>query len=287
MSRTWWSGLAAFELPVSCAGKDHRARWAEGELRALDHPDAERERALAALGADPYPCLQLLDAWNRHTDDLDVLLLAGRGPGDLLGRDEEDAVPSFSTVQASSFPARPARATGWTSYSPLAHARHMPPRYRHGYDERAEVERLLLLGRGLPERLVATVVATWADRIERDDERVRAALPALRAALYGRLRVTVATWLGAPTTVDLDLIAASAHPEVSGSRAGLRFTLPFSWLRDVWGKGLAITLGMLCLAVDQPDDGEWRLVAVAPPGPELAPPRRIVARVTATDGLRT
>ena len=81
---TWWQGLSSAEAVVECDGKPHRLLWEAGALRALEHGDAEGERTLAALGGARCTCLDLLDTWARHSDDLDVLLLASRGPGDQL-----------------------------------------------------------------------------------------------------------------------------------------------------------------------------------------------------------
>ncbi len=77
--QSWWAGLPATQLSIDCAGATHRLRWADGELLTLDHTDPAGERTLAALGGAPLPCIDLLDAWTRHSDDIDVLLLASAG----------------------------------------------------------------------------------------------------------------------------------------------------------------------------------------------------------------
>jgi hypothetical protein len=78
---TWWAGLSPAQAQVSCDGQDHRLRWADGELRALDHEDLESEQIMVALGAR-YRCLELLAAWAEHASDLQVLMLASRGAAD-------------------------------------------------------------------------------------------------------------------------------------------------------------------------------------------------------------
>jgi hypothetical protein len=40
---------------------------------------------------------------------------------------------------------------------------------------------------------------------------------------------------------------------------GVDVSLPFSWLSDVWMRGLAVTLGRLCIAADTTDGSSWTL----------------------------
>src|SRR5579875_4181839 len=67
---------------VECSGTMHTVAVQDGRLVTLDHPTPDRERTLMGLGGDPIACIGLLDAWDRHCDDLEVLVLASRGPGD-------------------------------------------------------------------------------------------------------------------------------------------------------------------------------------------------------------
>jgi hypothetical protein len=80
----WWIGIPDAVTRVDCGGEAHTLRWHAGELHALAHEDVEGERALAALGGEPCACVDVLDAWTRHADDLRVLMLASRGPADEL-----------------------------------------------------------------------------------------------------------------------------------------------------------------------------------------------------------
>ena len=43
--------------------------------------------------------------------------------------------------------------------------------------------------------------------------------------------------------------------------------LPFSWLSDVWMRGLAVTVGRLCIAAETTDGSSWTLDTL---GPDLA-----------------
>lgn len=269
---TWWAALAPVTLPVDCGDQRHELHWAEGGLTAPGHPDADRERALAALGADPSPCLRILDAWHRHADDLDVFVLASRGPSDPLDQSRLRAAdhPNAYTggymplshaggAYASMMSIRPTVAKGWTSYRPMG-----PRRYVDYEDEApdATLPTLLSLGSGLPLRLTATVIATWAERIEADDERVAAATPALDAALYGRLRTALLPWLGTPTKLDFTLQPSGGKAAMHREANSVRVALPFAWLRDVWATGLAVVLDRFCIEAQQTAPGTWTLTTV-------------------------
>ena len=92
----WWTGLQPAEIVVRCGGRSHRVRWERGRLIACDHGDPDDERALAALAGERCACLELLDAWARHADDLRAL---SRAPRDI-------SVPVRSSAWVSSPGAR-------------------------------------------------------------------------------------------------------------------------------------------------------------------------------------
>lgn len=267
----WCAALAPVTLPVACGDQNHELHWAEGILAAPDHPDADRERALAALGAEPSPCLQILDAWTRHADDLDVLVLTSRGPADQhdsrLRYASHDPAPRYFGMHAplsqsamaygSTASVRPA-AMGWAAYRPMSRRRYVDVQ-----DETPDdLPRLLSLGSGLPQRLSATVISTWAERIEAGDERVSAALPALDAAVYGRLGATLLPWLGRTAKIEFTLGSADATPAVRRDGDKLKLELPFVWLRDVWATGLAVVLDRFCIEAQQTAPGSWTLTTI-------------------------
>ena len=53
---------------------------------------------------------------------------------------------------------------------------------------------------------------------------------------------------------------------------GVDVSLPFSWLSDVWMRGLAVTLGRLCIAAVTTDRYSWTLNTL---GPDLAIPTQL------------
>lgn len=275
--RPWWSGVGATAMSVHCGGSQHRLRWAHGQLLAADHPDADRERALVALGGERVACLELFDAFTAHSDDLDLLVLASRGPSDrLLGPEPGEGVrysggySRGSTHTAISYGSRPARrggpvrsGRGWAMYRPLNSGSLPYPGFAPE-DEGFGVAALANLGGGLTDRLVATVMATWTERIRDADDRVPAATPALHAALYGRVLTTIRSMTSQPNPLDLVMVRADAPRSIILEDGRIRCALPFSWLSDVWAKGLATAVGHLCLQVEAADDDAWHLLVVDP-----------------------
>ena len=84
MNPPWWAAFGPAETKLRCGDAEHRLRWAAGTLQAVDHPDAEGELVLGALGGDTNPCLDVVAAWGKHSDDLDVLAVGPRSASDLL-----------------------------------------------------------------------------------------------------------------------------------------------------------------------------------------------------------
>ncbi|HWH09528.1 MAG TPA: hypothetical protein VG165_00220 [Solirubrobacteraceae bacterium] len=303
----WWAGLPAAEATVECGGATHRIRWEDGRLGAPDHDDAEGERALAALGGEPCACVDLLDAWARHEHDVRVLVIASRGPIDLLIADDRTPQPTRSGLgrigAARSVGGRGARlprpkpgagAIGWaasvsrgwvgpmsiTSQAvPVARVSGGPIRPAFGGSAPqttpdAELLGLLNLGGGLAERLQAGVIAAWAQRLAAADERCAAVRPQLAAALHGRASAALRGWLGqADLSLELEMVDAGQAPTVGwAGRDRVRAALPFAWLETVWARGLATVMGRLCLTATSPDGHAWELSTV---GPELGRPEPI------------
>jgi hypothetical protein len=271
----WWAGLPAAEARLDCGGQPHRLRWAAGQLRALDHTDLEGEQILSALAGQGFPCLDVLTAWAEYAADLRVLILASRGQAD----------PLATWTPSSSGPGWGGRAPGrWRgrgrsggSYAILSHG---PPD-----DPDDDLTELIGLGGLLPDRLAATVIAAWAERLRgapgpreaagadaataADAGALAAARPALHAALYGRVTVALRSWTGQrDLPVALTMIAEDQPPRLARDGDGIAAQLPFGWLSDVWARGLTTCWGRFCLAAEPAGDG-WVLSTVAL---DLAPP---------------
>jgi hypothetical protein len=118
----WWAAFGPAETRVTCEGRRHLIRWADGRLTAASHPDAEGELVMAALGGETARCLEIVQAWGAHDDDLDVLAIGPRSAADVVGAvmpgDDAEAVPPPWVLRASaaryglwSGPSRPALFT--------------------------------------------------------------------------------------------------------------------------------------------------------------------------------
>lgn len=225
----WWAGIPAAEVPVLCGGDTHTVRWEAGELIAVDHSDPEGDVTLAG---ESVPCVELLRTWSRRADDPHVLTLASRGPTDPLDIDIDGL------------------------------------RFDYGAPRRQTEEqtlRLLAAGGRLPDRLQATTAAIWTRRLRTGHAQLETARPQLEAALYGRVLRTLRAWLGEPQlTIELTMIGPEEQRRIVHTADGVEVSLPFSWLSDVWMRGLAVTFGRLCIAADTTDGASWTLDTLGP-----------------------
>jgi hypothetical protein len=287
----WWKSLSPAQASVECGGERHRLRWENGTLHALDHGDAESERTLAALGGQSCTCLDLIEAWNHHRDDLRVLVLGSRGPTDILAVQDEVATQlgiirpqavtagvalassvtrssAMRTQRMSAMGRR--RSSGLTAYAPVGG--HPPPSARISQKAQAENELLALvaLGGGLPDRLTATVAAAWKERLQHSRRPPARSRAQLHAALHARVFAAIRSWLGASGPASqLKMIGKNGKPKLISEDGYVRAELPFGWLTDVWAPGLATIWGRFCLAATSDDGRRWRLTTV---GPDLGSP---------------
>jgi hypothetical protein len=199
---------------------------------AVDHGDPEGEVTRTALVGEPVACLEMLRTWSRRADDPHVLTLASRGPTDPLDMDIDGL------------------------------------RFDYGAPRRQTEEQtlgLLAAGGRLPDRLQATTAAIWTRRLRTGHAALGTARPQLEAALYGRVLGTLRTWLGEPQlTVELTMIEPEEQRRIVRTAEGVDVSLPFSWLSDVWMRGLAVTFGRLCIAADTTDGSSWTLATLGP-----------------------
>ena len=225
----WWTGIPAAEVSVLCGGDTHTVRWEAGELIAVDHGDP---KAKAALAGETVACLELLRTWSQRADDPHVLTLASRGPTDPLNMDSDGL------------------------------------RFDYGVPRRQTEEqtlRLLATGGRLPDRLQATTAAIWTRRLRTGHAQLETARPELEGALYARVLRTLRAWLGEPQlTIELTMIGPEEQRRVARTADGVDVSLPFSWLSDVWMRGLAVTFDRLCIAADTADGSRWNLETLGP-----------------------
>lgn len=265
-SDPWWLAFTPAQATIPCAGATHRLRWEAGVLSALDHEDAEAERALAALGGERCACVDVLDAWARHAGDERVLLLASRGVGDTLARERPTSPRLLVGMRPAGVGAAMVTAAGWANQARAVPPRAVPATRGHapaGAD--AELVSLLELGGGIPERLVATVAEAWRTRLERPDTDTTRAHAALQAALYGRAAAALGSWLGdSDLEVEVTMVEAGEPRALRHEDRGIHAELPFGWLAEVSCRGLATVWGRFCLAASSADGYRWTLTTVGP-----------------------
>ena len=268
----WWTGIAPGQAIVECGGEQHRLRWDAGSLAALDHDDAEGERALAALGGQRCTCVDLLDAWGHHADDLRVLVLGRRSAIDELVEQVDPMRGNQGGWYAA--PRRAPRSIARGSITVTGHVMLAGPGSgpfasagRVSAQQRAEDELTALMGLGgaLPDRLAATVAATWRERLEQKDRSVTRQRRVLQSALYGRVLGAMRAWLGPAgmPSVALTMISERRRPSMTMADGVVEAGLPFGWLVDVWARDLTTVAGRFTLSVMQAEAESWTLSTVA------------------------
>jgi hypothetical protein len=275
----WYSCLPSCETQVPCGQGRHIVRWDAGQLRLPEHPDAEAELVLAALGGDKAGCVVLAEAWGRHASDLSVLAVGPRGPADKIVVSWEDVEAAAQAVQhgvagftglrrsplrrPAGLPAGPPAATAGHS----SRQRQIQQEMERVAERRNDMLSLLALGYGFSVRLAGQVAAAHAGPAD------ATARSALVAAITGRLALVAEQWLG----IDPDQVVVSLHDgpgwgrtELTGQAGGRRLlvSLPPSWLARVWACGLALTAGHLVVAVDRAGWPDARVQALRAPGAE-------------------
>jgi hypothetical protein len=273
VTQSWWNWLLPVEVPLECGGELHHLRWEDGSLVALDHPDPDGERALGALGADRTACIEVLDAWARYSDDLRVLTLSSRGVADPVQVDAEGfSGTGVNRIRPGRGFVRSAVALGGSGWTASAHLGAHPMMQGPSPGPLDEITRLLALGGALSQRLVATVIAAWSDRIAAGGEVVEGHLPELTAALYGRVTSSVRSWLSdAALEVQLEMIPASESPSIHLEGQLVTVRLPFLWLSEIWVRDLSVVLNWFALRTISSDQGELRLLAISPNFSEVRP----------------
>jgi hypothetical protein len=297
----WFTCLPSCEAQVPCGPGRHTVRWEAGQLVLPEHPDAEAELVLAALGGEKAGCVELAEAWSRHSSDLSMLVVGPRGPADEITVGWED-------VEAAAQEGRPGSVAGFggsglaalgqlASPPAMAGVRARQRQLQAELDQtrlrRNDILSLLALGYGFQLRLAGQVVAAHADGADADAAHSDSdsdsdsadadgdvpggpeadARPALVAAITSRLGLVAEQWLG----IDPDQVVVSLHRgpgwgqvELTGygDERRLRVALPASWLARVWACGLALTGGQLVVAVEQAGWPRARVLALRAPGAE-------------------
>ena len=206
----WWALLPPASILVPCGSGTHRLRWEQGRLIAADHPDAEAELVLAALGGDRTECTDLTEAWGGRSDDLEVLAVGPRSAADQLTITREE----IEQLRPSDLGGTGSGGSGGLFSVLIYSARGMTGSPVRGRTR--QLLSLLALGPGFQLRLSATVAAAWAEGGSRAADRA-AARAALVAALAGRLAPAAQTWLD----LDPDQIEVTLHEGAGWGRLAM------------------------------------------------------------------
>jgi len=281
----WFACLPGCEARVPCGQGTHAVRWEAGSLRLSEHPDAEAEAVLAALGGEKARCIEVAEAWARHADDLSVLAIGPRGPADEITTGWDDVTAAQQG------------AAGGFAFTGSAVGRRMPMRPAAGLHpsvpagvqrrrlraqeelelvrrRRTDMLSLLALGYGFQVRLAGHVAAAHADAA--DDPAEGRARPALVAAMAGRIGPVAEQWLG----IDPDQVVVSLHAgpdwgsvELTGrgEQRRLQVALPALWLARIWAAGLALVDRHLVVAVERAGWPDARVLGLRAPGAEPEP----------------
>jgi hypothetical protein len=169
----WYSCLPSCETLVPCGQGRHVVRWTAGQLRLPEHPDAEAELVLAALGGEKAGCVRLAEAWGRHTRDLSVLAIGPRGPADEISvswEDVEEAAQAGSRSGSAMFrpgpalrrPVRQLAVPPAAAASQSARQRQADEEMERARERRNDMLSLLALGYGFQIRLAGQVAAAHA-----------------------------------------------------------------------------------------------------------------------------
>jgi hypothetical protein len=288
----WFGCLPSCETRVPCGAGVHAVRWEAGSLRLPEHPDPEGELVLAALGGEKAHCVELAEAWARHTEDLSVLAIGPRSAADEITVSWDDVAEAASSRGAAVGPGRRARpgamrqilqppgqapapptVSATMAAAQTARQRRMLAEQQRLLERRNDLLSLLALGYGFQVRLAGQVAAAHAVRL--DDEAGRAR-PALTAAMTGRLALVAEAWLG----IDPGQLVVLLHDgpgwgtvELTGGGAQrrLRAALPATWLARVWACGLALVGRHLVVAVLRPGWPDARVLGLCAPGAEPVP----------------
>ena len=286
----WFTCLPGCQTEVPCGTGRHSVGWDAGSLRLAAHPDAEGELVLAALGGEKARCIEVAEAWARHTDDLSVLAIGPRHPGDEIAVGWDDVIAAAQAGQAPSVTVGSGRmkpAAMRLASQPGPTMARMAARQRQAQEETLAAQRrrndilsLLALGYGFQVRLIGQVAAAHAGRdggsaghggttpLAPPAGQVR---PALVAAIAGRLGPVAEEWLG----IDPDQVSVSLHSARSwgaseltgyGADRRLRISLPAGWLASVWACGLARVGRFLIVGVEQPGWPTARVLGLRSPG---------------------
>jgi len=235
---------------IECSGATHRVTWRSGELVLQDH-DIESERAFKALGGDDCECLTLHDAWVSAFQDpaaLRMLEPAGDLPLEVV------EAQNLTFAQAYQVRVRHSVAVPSGIVEEYRRSRQRLALYRlpPALKDRLMLEMLIRIQREYPEHPhPADVVSGF-----------------LQAKVSEAALQCVSSWTrrGEQKIVDAEIWDPGSGHFIAGwvgpTRGYALVGLPWTWLFDVWGRGLAVVDGCLVVEADDESPDQVRVKAV-------------------------
>jgi hypothetical protein len=268
----WCDGVAPATAVLRCRGARHRVTWRRGRVVLEDH-DLPAEVALAGLGGECCPCLEVLEACR-----------AGFGVDDLFALWTEQADSVGATHALEQWARRVgASARGVGAAAPTADGRAA----RLAAERRAAVVASLPLA--FRRRLALGVFRAIAREPDGRRSGSHPGFSPVFSSLLGRAAAAslpaAAGASGRPVDQRWTLVGPGVPAAVDG-RLGphggwLRMDVSAGWVADVWAWGLALVDGGLVLEVVDRSDrvtAEVRLVEWS----DVGHPRLVVASVASS-----
>lgn len=245
-ARRWCQDLPDVAAELDCGGQRHSVVWRRGKLVLEDH-DLLAERSLVALGAQPPPCVELLDAWRGLRGPRLLRALLDRGTVPI----EELAERKLRHAQAIEDATRFIAGPGQVLRGLLANA-------RRDIEHEQRTWAITLL-RALPvefrHRLALAVIVAmqrhWHDEAfrSRHREHIDPVLRAIAGACIERSARRCRRDLepDARFVITSHVVAPGEPPACAvrldaGGGAGT-VSLPLAWFTDVWSRELALVDG--------------------------------------------
>lgn len=252
------------ETRVPCGEGRHTIRWAAGDLELVDHPDAEAEQVLAALGGGTPECIRIAESWHRRSQDIELLMVLPRSDDDQVTVSWDDVAatrsPRRTSVAMSGPPGRPIPA-GLSASAP-AYIRQMQSAVQEAHARQVDILTVLALGHEFQKRLVGTIVASVGDAQPGVRQPPGEAPPALAAALAGRAAPALARWLDLhPDDVTVAVHRGDDWGSMFASDDAVWVALPVSWVSSVWARGPEMVDGRFVVGVSSAG-----VLAVGAPG---------------------
>lgn len=266
--KEWFERLPRLSVDVECSGSSHKVTWDAGELTLHDH-DVEAEKTLSALGGEPAYCLSLLEAWMSAGED-DSL-----EPEILLNEDLDWALqldPKMAHLRSLLQNRQAVLAPAQVGVQ-----RVQMEALQKMYEQ--ELKRHILFAAPFELRKILGLarIAHMAERWESDKHFRSEYGLVLEGVLTRRvipdMEKNVASWNPkmtphAITTFECWPLKAHEEPSFAGSVSsdgGFAIAnVLFSWLHDVWHRGISIIDDCFILEASphESDHSKLRLLAV-------------------------